>query len=86
MYQEYSQFSNCDNLTTVDLVGGMLLESWRNEMNQFIDCINQDLRKLRAWENADAIQEWIRSVINRMEHYKAQTLLKEDMTQLESET
>ena len=32
-----------------------------------------------------AIQEWITSVINRIEHYKAEhnRLLKEDMTQLE---
>jgi hypothetical protein len=91
-YQRYNQFDDCENLTTVDLGGGvhntiasLLLESWRNEMNQEINRINQVLPNTRARGKTDAIQEWIRSVISRMEHYKAEhyALLKEDMTQLE---
>jgi hypothetical protein len=91
-YQRYTQFGRCINLTTVDLVGGiqntissLLLESWSNEMNKEIDRINRVLPNTPVNEKADTIRQWIRSVINRMAHYKAehQTLLKEDMTQLE---
>ncbi len=54
-------------------------------MNQEIDRINQDLPNTPAHEKTDTIRLWIASVINRMEHYKAEhnRLLKEDMTQLE---
>ena len=54
-------------------------------MNQEIDRINQDLPNTPADEKTAAIQHWIRSVLNRMEYYKAEhnRLLKEDMTQLE---
>ena len=91
-YQRYTQFERCNNLTTVDLVGGihkiissLLLESWRNEMNQEIDRINRVLPNTHDDEKTNAIQGWILSVINRMEHYKIEhyRLLKEDMTQLE---
>jgi hypothetical protein len=90
--QRYTQFNECENLTTVDLVGGMhktisslLLESWKDEMNQEIDRINQDLPHAPVYFKTSAVQDWIRSVINRMKHYKAEhnRLLKEDMTQLE---
>jgi hypothetical protein len=90
----YDQFDWCDNLATVDIVGGekihktissLLLESWRNEMSQEIDLINQVLPNTPAHEKADEIRRWIRLVINRMEHYKSehQFLLKEAMTLLE---
>ena len=54
-------------------------------MNQEIDRINQDLPNTPSNEKTATIDQWIRSVINRMEHYKTdhQTLLKEDMTHLE---
>jgi hypothetical protein len=91
-YQRYSQFDYCGNLTTVYLVGGIhktissfLLESWRSEMLQEIDRINQVLPNTPARHKTAVIQEWVESVINRMEHYKAEhnRILKEDMTQLE---
>jgi hypothetical protein len=91
-YQRFTQFDECENLTTVDLAGGthktiasLLLESWRGEMLQGIDRINQDLQNTPANEKMEAIRSWIRSVISRMECYKAEhyALLKEDMTQLE---
>jgi hypothetical protein len=52
---------------------------------QEIDRINEDLPNTPANDKTEAIRLWIRSVINRMEHYKAEhyALLKEDMTQLE---
>ena len=91
---QYTQFNQCDHLKTVDLVGverihktisSLLLESWKDEMNQEIDRINQVLPKTSRREKTNAIRLWMRSVINRMEHYKAEhyALLKEDMTQLE---
>jgi hypothetical protein len=57
----------------------------RNEMNQEIDRINQALPNTPADEKADAIERWIRSVINRIKRYKAEhnQLLKENMTLLE---
>eukprot|EP00986_Skeletonema_menzelii_P002606 scaffold710_cov95-Skeletonema_menzelii.AAC.1 len=90
----YNQFDECDNLTTVDLVGvegmhntisSLLLERWRDELNQEIDRINQELPDTQADEKTDLIRRWIRSVIDRMEHYKAEhnRLLKEHMTLLE---
>jgi hypothetical protein len=93
-HQRYTQFDDCVDLTTVDLVGvegihktisSLLLESWRDEMNQEIDRINQDLPNTHVDEKTAVIQEWIESVIDRMEHYKAvhNRLLKEDMTLLE---
>ena len=54
-------------------------------MNQEINSINQVFPNTPANEKTDAIRLWIQSVIDRMQHYKAEhnTLLKENMTQLE---
>jgi hypothetical protein len=90
--QRYSQFDQCENLITVDLVGGihktissLLLESWKDEMKQEIDRINHVLPHTDSYEKTAEIWGWIRSVIDRMEHYKDEhnTLLEENMTQLE---
>eukprot|EP00985_Skeletonema_marinoi_P003271 scaffold1368_cov72-Skeletonema_marinoi.AAC.3 len=87
-----TQFARCRNLTTVDLVGGihkavssLLLESWQTEMNQEINRINQMLPSSCYMGKAVKIRTWISTVIDRMEHYKAEhyRLLKEDMTLLE---
>ena len=86
-------FSNCPNLITVDLVGGISihktvsslnLESWRNEMTGEIKRINQDLPNLRFWKT-QAVQQWMIAVISRLDHYKAEhhKLLKEATTLLE---
>jgi hypothetical protein len=94
IHRRCTQFDYCENLTTVYLVGveeihktisSLLLESWRDEMNQVIDRINQVLPNTPVDEKADRIRLWIISAINRMEHYKAEhnRLLKQDMTQLE---
>jgi hypothetical protein len=85
-------FYNCVELSQVDLVGGihqtissLLLESWRNDMNDEIDSINQDLPNTRANDKTTLIQQWIERVLERMEHYKPKhyALLKNNMTQLE---
>ena len=84
-------FDNCDNLSQVDLVGGihktissLLLESWRSEMNDEIDRINRDLPNTPA-DKTTTIRQWMGSVLQRIDHYKLEhyALLKENMTQLE---
>ena len=88
----YNAFSQCGNLSAVDtLDGGMHrtisslhLESWRDEMKEeiSIDRINQTL--LNTTDKTAAIQEWIRRVLSRMEHYRNEhhMLVKEAMTLL----
>ncbi len=83
-------FDGCDDLTQVDLVGGihksissLHLESWRDEMKEEIGRINVDFPN--ANERIAAIQEWIGGVLRKMEHYKLAhyALLKDNMTHLE---
>ena len=86
-------FYNCGNLVRVDTLDGEIhktvsslhMESWRGEMKEEIDRINQTLPNVRANETARAIQQWITRVFSRMEHYRNehQTLLKEAMALLE---
>ena len=54
-------------------------------MKEEIDRINQTLPNIRSREKTAAIQQWIRSVIGRVEHYKAEhrMLVKEATTLLE---
>jgi hypothetical protein len=85
-------FPGCDNLSQIDLVGGihktissLLLKSWRNEMNDEIDRINRDLPNTPHLDKTAAIQRWMETVIRRIEHYKSEhyALLKEFTTILE---
>jgi hypothetical protein len=85
-------FDGCDSLVRIDVVGGinkiisfLHLESWRDDMREVIESINQTLPDTRSSEKSVIIQRWIRFVIDRMGHYKAdhQELLKEAMTLLE---
>mmetsp|Transcript_12998 Transcript_12998/g.16586 ORF Transcript_12998/g.16586 Transcript_12998/m.16586 type:complete len:119 (-) Transcript_12998:107-463(-) len=63
------------------------MELWRNEMNEEIYRINQVIPTTNADENenTEAIQQWIRSVIGRLDHYKTQhkELLNDATTLLE---
>jgi hypothetical protein len=81
----------CRNLTTVTIVGGihktiasLHLESWRNDMRQEINRINQVLPS-HPYRKTAEIQQWIRSVIRLLAHYKEEhkALLKEATTLLE---
>ena len=93
--QRCTQFDRCYNLTTIKLVGAeeinsiisCFLESWRNEMNQEINRINLELPNIpnTLFRKAAMIRRWVRSVIDRMDHYKAEhnRLLKEHMVNLE---
>ena len=71
-------FLYCPKLEAVDLVGGihqtvasLHLESWRNEMNNEINRINQVLPTITL-KKTEAIQQWIGTVSNRLDHYKAE--------------
>ena len=84
-------FDQCPRLLTVDLVGGihstaasLHLESWRNEMNNQINSINQTLSTITVGKTL-ATQQWMRTVINQIDHYRAEhkALLKEATTLLE---
>ena len=96
LYRYYTQFDYCDNFATVDLVGAeaegmhktvaaLHLESWRNEMTEEINRINQILPRTDSHDKANTISLWIQSVIRSTEHYKAEhlTLLGGAMTMLE---
>eukprot|EP00984_Skeletonema_dohrnii_P005527 scaffold1952_cov85-Skeletonema_dohrnii-CCMP3373.AAC.1 len=82
-------FQGCKNLKHVDLVeravlrdtiAALLLEEWKNYMNEEINAINQSLPTTPAGsddfydvgEKAEAVQSWIRSVLRKTIHYKAQ--------------
>ncbi len=85
-------FNYCDNLSQVDIIGGihktvssLLLDSWRNEMNDVINGINRYLPNTDREHKTAAIRRWMETVIRRIEHYKSEhfTLLKEFTTLLE---
>eukprot|EP00984_Skeletonema_dohrnii_P017301 scaffold7856_cov72-Skeletonema_dohrnii-CCMP3373.AAC.5 len=90
---KYTQFGDCDLLTTVDLVGGthnktlssLHMESWRTEMIEEINRINQVLPNIDRQRKTAAIKEWMVSVIDKMGHYKAEhhRYVKEAVTLLE---
>jgi len=89
-----SEFGWCSNVTTVNLAGGvhktvscLHLECWRNEMNAEIDRINQVLPTTSSYANdkTGAIQQWVRTVLLRLEQYKTEhgDILTEAATILE---
>ena len=76
-----SEFGWCSNVTTVNLVGKVYktvsclhLECWRNEMDAEIDRINQVLPTISSYANEKTreIQQWIRTVIVRLEYYTSE--------------
>jgi len=86
------QFDKCDQLTTVDLVGGahtktvssFHMECWRTEMEKELNRIKQVLPDV-IWDKTIPIQKWKDSVIDKMNHYKAEhyRYVKEGVTLLE---
>jgi hypothetical protein len=75
----YTQFRGCSNLATVDLAGGihktvasLHLNSWRNEMNEKIQKINQVLPSTDPDDKTNVIMQWMQSVIGKIDHYKAE--------------
>jgi hypothetical protein len=89
---DINAFYQCNDLKTVNLVGwvhntisSLLLDGWRNEMKDEIDRINQVLPNTPANDKTEAIQQCMRSVLQRYEHLTSEhyALLKNNMTQLE---
>eukprot|EP00986_Skeletonema_menzelii_P011564 scaffold5994_cov75-Skeletonema_menzelii.AAC.1 len=83
-------FFDCPKLAAVDLVGGihntvasLHMQSWRNEMIDEINRINQVLHT--TGDETGAIRQWMETVIERLDHYKNEhhKLLKEATTLLE---
>eukprot|EP00984_Skeletonema_dohrnii_P010234 scaffold3998_cov153-Skeletonema_dohrnii-CCMP3373.AAC.1 len=82
----------CPKLTTVDLVGGihntvasLHLDSWRNEMKDEMNRINQVLPNTDARRKTEPIKQWMGSVTRRLNHFKVEhkAMLKEATTLLE---
>ena len=80
-------FQGCIALKHVDLVeeaelhetiAALQLEQWRNDMNDEIDSINKILPVARVGtlrddgEKAQAIRTWVRSVLDKIIHYKGE--------------
>eukprot|EP00984_Skeletonema_dohrnii_P006330 scaffold2262_cov107-Skeletonema_dohrnii-CCMP3373.AAC.9 len=98
---ENDTFQGCENLKHVDLVEGggvhetiaaLLLEDWKNDVNEEINSINQILSNAPAGDDfndvggkARAIRRWIRSVLRKIIQYKAQyqSFLEEAATTLQ---
>jgi hypothetical protein len=87
-------FNYCGDLSQVDLIGGihqtissLLVESWKYEMNDLVDSINQQLPipNTPTAEKTTVIRQWMERVIQRIDHYKSEhyALLKEAMSLLE---
>eukprot|EP00985_Skeletonema_marinoi_P028323 scaffold24547_cov73-Skeletonema_marinoi.AAC.2 len=94
-------FQECENLKHVDLVEGavlrdtiaaLLLDEWRNDMNDKLGAINQSLPTTPAGDGlfdvggkAQTVQFWISSVLSTIVRYKAQhrSLLNEAATALQ---
>ena len=92
MIEEDDVFYQCLKLETVVLVGGVQntvaslhMESWRSKMNKEINRINQSLPTTNDRLQTNVIQHWMRSVISRLDRYKAEhkAILKEATTLLE---
>ena len=90
--QQYNQFDQCEHLVTVDLVGGihttvasLHMESWRTEMEEEINRINQVLPDSQRRDKTDEIMQWMDSVMDKMDHCKALhcRYVKEAITLLE---
>ena len=92
-WEGYStQFLNCEQLKRVDLVGGIRktvaslhMKSWRKEIRAEIKSINQVLPNTPVPRQTYEIEQWMDSVIDKIDHYKAEhyRYVKEGMTFLE---
>ena len=79
LFSDDHVFDNCDQLTRVDLVGGvhqtvasLHMESWRAEMKVEINTINRDLPSMDPDSKTRVIRQWMDSIIDRMDYYKAE--------------
>ena len=89
---EYFVFRHCPSFITLELVGGihstvvsLHTESWRNDMMDEINRINQVLPTIYPFEKTAEIRQWMELVIQRLNHYKEEhhKILKEATSLLE---
>ena len=84
-------FKFCRNLSRIDILDGEIhktisslhMESWRVEMEEEVDRINQTLPN--TLQKTQALEQWIERALQRIEHYKNEhkMIVKEAMTLLE---
>jgi hypothetical protein len=48
------------------------MESWRTEMKEEINRINQVLPNIDTQQKTEEIKQWMDSVIDKIDHYKAE--------------
>ena len=83
IFQACKNFSHVDLVEGEILdgtVAAFLMEEWQNDMNEEIHAINRILPRthggnrgpFRAGEKAQAIRTWIRSLLHKYTHYKAE--------------
>ena len=87
MVSDDNIFQRCGRLENVDLVGGvhetvatLLMDEWKNDMYEEIDSINRILPNTPAGNvnmndpggKAREIRMWIRSVLRKIVHYRAE--------------
>jgi len=92
IFRRYNQFDGCDQLITVNLVGGihttvasLHMEKWKTEMKETISRINQVLPDADQGDKIAIIRQWIDTVLDKMDHFKAEhyRYVKEAITLLE---
>jgi len=85
-------FNYCENLVKVDFIGNVLttvsylsLHSWRNDIEEQIKWINRFLPTISSSMKTVALQQWIESILEKLEFYKREHCkqLKEASTELE---
>ena len=81
MIDDGAAFQECYNLKHVDIVDGAVIREiisalqlnvWRNDTNEEIDAINKILPKEEGEGKTSVIRGWIRSVLGKVIHYKAE--------------
>ena len=79
LFSGHNAFHDCDGLVRVDLIRGvhktvasLHKESWRAEMDTEINRINLLLPDTYRSNKTHVITEWMNSVIDRLDHYKAE--------------
>eukprot|EP00985_Skeletonema_marinoi_P020983 scaffold12631_cov133-Skeletonema_marinoi.AAC.3 len=91
---DVNAFYECPMLIAIDVVGvirksisSLHMECWRHEMNLAINWINKELTLSSASteEKPQVIEQWIQTVLRRMEDYRTRhyIVVKEAMTLLE---
>ncbi len=88
----YTQFRECDQLVTVELVGGidktvasLHMESWRTQMIAEFNRINEVLPNTSTTQKTNVLRQWMESALDEMDRYKTEhcRYVKEGITLLE---